>query len=261
MQLSSAGPALTPDEKGLIQGTLNGDAQPQWNIYFSRVRFASTLTGSGPFVYTIAPQTVQAFGYGVGQSATAGGLGTALASDTSLQNAQQTMNSEFVLIRGIGLMIAPWSDPLLAKQLEPQTSVNVTIGPTTYKLGTPTMLPGPGGFVGWGESQVAYPSPLEVAAKGIGGFSNGQAIAGNYLKLPRALVWVPQGAGSTSNLIVTLQSFATATLPANFEGPADRTAEAQSSSFTGTNAWTHPTAANTFVDFVCILDHVPFYTQ
>jgi hypothetical protein len=260
-QLSTSGPALTPDEQSLIQASLNGDPQPQWNIYWSRVRFTSSVSAA-PFVYSIASGVkVGAFSYAQGQSGTSAGLqATATEADTSLQIANQTINSEFALIRGVGIFLGPGSDPVLAKQLDGVVSCTATLGPVTYQFGNPTMLPGPGGFVGMTESQAAYPNPLESYAMRIGGMSNGIALAGNNLKLPRALVWMPSGAGSSSNLVINLTTRAAASIPANFAGAADRPAEPQSATFTGTNPWTHPTAANVYVDYIVVLDHVPFYT-
>jgi hypothetical protein len=259
--LSTSGPALTPDESSLIQGALNGETQPQWNIYWSRVRFTSVVSAA-PFVYSIASGTkVSAFSYAQGQSGSAAGLqANATNADTSLQIANQTINSEYALIRGVGIFLGPGSDPVLAKQLDGVVSVTAVLGPVTYQLGNPSMIPGPGGYVGTTESQAAYPNPLESYAMRIGGFSNGLAMAGNVLKLPRAWVWMPSGSGSASNLVINLTSQASAAIPANFAGAADRPAEPQTVTFTGTNPWTHPTAANVFVDYIVVLDHVPFYT-
>ncbi len=260
-QLSTSGPALTADEQSLIQASLNGDPQPQWNMYWSRVRFTSVVSAA-PFVYSVTSGTkVSAFSYAQGGSGTAAGLqANATAADTSLQIQNQTINSEYACIRGVSVFLGAGSDPLLAKQLDGVVSVNAVLGPVSYQLGNPTMIPSWGGFVGTTESQAAYPNPLEAYTMRIGGMSNGLAMAGNVLKLPRAWVWMPSGAGSASNLVINLTAQATATIPANFAGPGDRAAEPQTTTFTGTNAWTHPTAANVFVDYIVALDHVPFYT-
>jgi hypothetical protein len=95
--------------------------------------------------------------------------------------------------------------------------------------------------------------------------SNGVPIAGNYLKFPRSLLWMPPGAGNASNFFVEFQSQAAVQQPANTQGVADRVAEPQTASFTGTNAWTHPgnvvAGALVYVDYICLLDHVPFYVD
>jgi hypothetical protein len=260
-KLLNYGPPLSDDEQYLIDQALLGAAQPQWNLYWSRVRFVATLTGSGPYIYSIATQTVQAFNYGFGASATVAGLpANATAADTSIQQPMQTINAENVLVRGVGLFLAPGSDPILAKQLDATVSVTVNLGPTKYKLGLPSFLPGPGGLTGFTESMIAQPPPTDAFIREIGGMSNGAPIAGNYLEFPRSLLWMPAGAGNASNFFVELQCQVAATQPVNTEGVADRTAEAQSSTFAGTNAWTHPAVATVFVDYVLLLNHVPFYT-
>lgn len=136
-------PSLTADEVYLIAAAIGGQPQPQYNMYFSRVRFTSTVSTT-PFQYTIASgQKVVAFGYGVGQSAVAGGLPlNATASDTSVQQAGQTINAEFCLIRGVALFIASGSELTLAKQLDPSVNVQLILGSTAYQLGIPTMSPG-----------------------------------------------------------------------------------------------------------------------
>ena len=262
MVATNQGPALSSDEVFLIDQCLKGDAQPQWNFYFSRVRFAVTAVSTTPFQYTIGATTVVAFGYGIGQSATAAGLPlNAVPSDTSLQNAQQTINSEFVLIRGVSIFLLGQSDPLLAKALDPLTSVTLRSGPTTYQLGIPSMSPGWGGMTGTSESNIANPNLYEQFSKGIGGIANGLPIAGNTTKFPRSLVWMPPGKGNAANMTITLANTASATLLSN-ELSADRTAGAAASAYNGApSAWTHPTlaGATVFVDYLVALEHVPFY--
>jgi hypothetical protein len=256
------GPSVTPYERDLIRAAYAGRGIPKWNLYWSHVRFASTLTGSGPYVYSIASgTTVQAFNYASGGSPTAGGLtsSSATEADTSLQQATQTINAENVLIRGCGIFLAPGSDPVLAKQLDGVVSVTVHLGSALYKLGNPQFLPAPGGYTGFSESFVAFPSPFEQYAKLIGGMSNGVPVSGNMLSFPSPLIWMPPGKGDCSNFFIELKAQAAATQPVNTEGAADRAAEAQSSTFSGTNAWTHPTAASVFVDYVVLLNHVPWY--
>ena len=257
-------PSLTADEVYLIAAAIGGQPQPQYNMYFSRVRFTSTVSTT-PFQYTIASgQKVVAFGYGVGQSAVAGGLPlNATASDTSVQQAGQTINAEFCLIRGVALFIASGSELTLAKQLDPSVNVQLILGSTAYQLGIPTMSPGWGGFSGTTESNIVNPNLYEQFSKGIGGFSNGLPVAGNTKSLPRSLLWMPPGKGTASNMNVTLTSTANALLPSN-EISADRAAGAAGATYNGApSAWTHQSAATVaaapFVDFIVCLDHVPFY--
>lgn len=252
LKLASYGPALSADEVFLIDSALAGNSQPQWNFYFSRVRFTTTVSTT-PFVYTIAPQTVSAFNYGVGGSATTAGISTtATAADTSIQNAGQTINSEFVLVRGVSIFINGQSELLLAKALAPVTSVTVKVGPVSYQLGTPDMSPGWGGLTGMSESNIV---PMNITganatyATNFGGFSNGTPMAGNTVSLPRAILWMPPGAGNAANFTCNLQSWASVAQLSNFE----------SGDVTGPPAWTHPAATSVYVDYVVALDHVPFY--
>jgi hypothetical protein len=263
MQIVGA-PSLSADEIYLIASALAGNPQPQYNIYFSRVRFTTTVSTT-PFQYTVtAAQKNIAFGYGQGQSATVGGLeANATTADTSMQNAGQTINSEFCLIRGVSCFIAGGSDLVLAKQLDARTTVTLVLGPTSYQLGTPTMNPGWGGFMGTTESNIVNPNLYEQFSKAIGGFSNGLPVAGNTQKLPRSLLWMPPGKGTASNMNVILYNTVTATLPSNMLS-ADRTVGTAGSTYNGApSAWTHQGASTVsaapFVDFIVALDHVPFY--
>lgn len=258
-QISALTRGLSDDEIFLIDATLSGASQPQWNLYFSRVRFTTTVSTT-PFVYTISAQKVSAFGYGVGQNATAGGLPlNATAADTSIQQAGATINAEYVLVRGVSIFLAPSTDPILAKQLDPVTAVTLFLGPTTYQLGAPSFCPSWGGFAGMSESMSSSPNLYEQFAKNIGGLSNGVPIAGNTQKFPRPIIWTPPGKGTFSNLTVQLQSQVSTIAPAN-TASADRTAGAAGVTYNGAPAaWTHPTAANTFVDYIVVLEHVPFY--
>lgn len=252
LKLASYGPALSADEVFLIDSALAGNSQPQWNIYFSRVRFTTTVSAT-PFVYTIAPQTVNAFNYGVGGSAVTAGLPlNATPADTSLQNAGQTINSEFVLVRGVSIFLEGESDPILAKYLSPVTSVTVKVGPVNYQLGTPDMSPGWGGLTGMSESNIVPSNTTNTNAtyaQHFGGFSNGVPMAGNTVSLPRAILWMPPGAGNAANLTIQLQSWASVTQLSN----------EVSGDIAGPPAWTHPAAASVYVDYLVALDHVPFY--
>jgi hypothetical protein len=257
--VASYGPSLSRDEIFLIDNALAGESQPQWNFYFSRVRFTTTVSAT-PFVYTVGLQTVVAFNYGVGGSAVTAGLPlNATPADTSLQNAGQTINSEYVLIRGVSIFLEAQSDPVLAKALSQVTAVTAAVGPTKYQLGTPDMSPGWGGITGISESNIVNPNLYEQFAKGIGGMSNGAPIAGNTVRLPRAIVWMPPGAGNAANFTVSLQNFATVQQLSN-EVSADRAAGAAGTTYNGApSAWTHPAATSVFVDYLVCLEHVPFY--
>lgn len=261
---TNMGPALSRDELFIIAATLAGHSQPQWNLYFSRVRFAVTAVSTTPFQYTIGATPVVAFSYGQGASATTAGLPlAATAADTSLQNAGQTINAEFVLIRGVSLFLLGQSDPVLAKAIDPLVAVTARFGPTNYQLGIPSMLPAWGGLTGMSESNIVNPNLYEQFAKCIGGMSNGLPMAGNTRSFPRSLVWMPAGKGNTANFSVLLQTAASATLLSNMLS-ADRTAGTAGTTYNGApSAWTHPTlaSATVFVDYLVALDHVPFYLK
>lgn len=258
------GPSLTRDEVFLISETLKGNSQPQWNMYWSRVRFAATSATAQAFV--IAPTTVTAFSYGQGASATAAGLiANATPADTSLQNAFSTINGEYVLIRGLSIFILSNSDPILAKSLGAQVSVTSRFGATTYQHGIPDMSPGWGGITGFSESNIAYPQIDSAFVQLIGGLSNGAPIAGNTVKFPRSLIWMPQGGGNTAAFSVQLQSYNNASMLSNEISPvAARAAGTAGATYNGApEAFTVPTIASNsvFVDYLVALSHVPFYLQ
>jgi hypothetical protein len=261
---SEIGPKVSNDEVFLAANAMKGNSQPKWNLYYSRVRYAVTAVSTTPFQYTIAATSLLAFSYGIGQSATSAGLPLAATeADTSLTNAGQTINAEFVVVRGCSLFLVGQSDPLLAKALYPLISTVATFGSTSYKLGTPDMLPSFGGMSGMSESNICSPNLYEQFAKGIGGLSNGAPIAGNVRTFPRSLIWMPAGKGDSAQFQLKLQSYASATLLSN-QVSADRTAGTAGSTYNGAPAaWTHPTlaSASVYVDFLAVLDHIPYYEK
>jgi hypothetical protein len=246
---------LTRSEAMVAQKVLSGQqSQTKFNAYYSRVRFTTTLAS---LVYTVSKgQNVTAFGYGIGQDmATAGQSGNAATpADTNLTSANQTVSGECLLIRGIGLIVLCGSDAHLVKQSDGQIScqLNLNGGNPVYKLGVPSMLPGPGGFFGRSDAPSVGPSPAEVTNGNIGALSNGMPVASNYFPFEEPIIWRPAGSPDSS-LNVQLRSEYQFATNANY-GLATRSALAGvTSSFTGTNAYTPPTAAATYIDFLVVL--------
>jgi hypothetical protein len=253
--------AFSQYERNIVAAVEAEQQQKIWNVYYSRGRFTTSVSTT-PFVYTVALGTnCTFFGYSIAQTMGAVNLSsvTATPADTSLQQQSQTINGENCLIRGIGVMLLDTSDPAVAKQLIPSVSWKARLSGQDYRLGIATMLPGGGGLLGLSESMSAFPNPFEQYSMRIGGLANGVPQAGGYYPLRNPLVWRNTSKGASTFNVIANAEFAVSTL-ANMAG-ADRVAEPQTTTFSGTNAWTHPTAANTFVDFMVVLDTVPYYVN
>jgi len=228
----------------LLQGQ---QSQTHWNSYYSRVRFACTTITSYSYVVP-AGTSVTAFGYGKGQDMAAGGIsGTrACASDTNITQPNQTSSGESVIIEGISIILLSSSDYNLAKQLDPFVSVTmVTNNTTNYLMGIPSMLPSCGGLYGAGEAWSVSPSLADVVSRNIGALSNGVPHQSNFFPLPEPMVWTPAGQGDSNLGVILNVEHAVGTI-AQFSAPA-RTAT------TGVVAYTPPTAAQTFVDYMVVL--------
>lgn len=252
---------ITPAEKAVIANVIQGAGQTVNGQYYSRVRFTTTV--SLP-TYTIAAnQLKKAFAYSQGADmAPAIGITgtTAQPSDTNLTAPSQTVGGQSILIRGVAIQFLAWSDPIMAKQLDPVTSVALVMNGTqrTY-MGIPSMLPGTSGWYGQAESQVPTPNPLQQFETQIGAFTNGLPHIDNYFRFVEPVVWLSAGKRD-SMLNIELNNYSAVTNVANY-GAATRTAFAETSTFSGTNAFTPLTTAQLFVDFMVILVGVPFQPE
>ena len=227
--------------------------QSKWQSYFSRVRFTSNGGGAGA-PYTITQgKYVTAFGYAQGGDATAGGLPgyQATPADTNLQTANQTVAGEAVAVHGIGIILLSSSDAVLAKTIDPNVSVTLKInGGTSYYMGTPSMVPGPGGLMGYSDSGTVFPDQLSAFGF-VGAMSNGLPHATNYFPFPEPMVWAPAGQGDSNwSLILKLEN--AVSTPAYLAGAA-RAAVAGGATTSGTAAYTPPATSTVFVDYMVVL--------
>jgi hypothetical protein len=243
---------LTANEQGIIAAVVGRNAaQTKWNSYYSKVRFNTTLAS---LTYTVAQgQTVTAFGYGIGQDMAAGGRAgnPATPADTNITAANQTISGESVLIRGIGLLLMSGSDAHLAKQSDGQISVIASLngGNPTYKLGIPTMLPGPGGFYGRSEAASVGPSPAEVVNGNIGALSNGLPSASNYFPFEEPIIWRSAGKPDSAFNVQLRAEYAFST-NVNYAIASRAAIAAVASSFVGVNVYNAPSAAATYLEFM-----------
>lgn len=183
-----------------------------WNKYYSTVRFQFARTGAGPFTWTVAAGTeLRAFGYGLGQDM--GGVGfpsgtsPATLAETNLQQASATLAGEKVRIWGMSCLLTSDSDAFLAKLLFPNLSVQLSLNgdQTVFKLGTPEIIPGGGGFNGFGDSFIQQPPLPDTYVSRSGAMSNGLPHAGNFYPFPQPVIWSPQGE-TDSNLVVKIKA-------------------------------------------------------
>jgi hypothetical protein len=239
---------LTRAQHEQIKRLINGQAvQTKWNSYYSRCRISSTSISS--YSYLVAAGTnVTAFGYGKGQDMAAGGqTGTrATPADTNISQPNQTSSGETVIIEGISIILLSSSDFNLAKQLDQNVSVTIiTNNQTSYLLGIPSMIPACGGLYGAGEAWSVLPSLGDALSRNIGCMSNGIPHQNNFFPLPEAMVWAPAGQGDSQFGVVLNVEHAVGTI-AQFSGTSR-------SATTGVQAYTPPTAAQCFVDYMVVL--------
>lgn len=232
----------------------NQKTQSKWNCYYSRVHIAATsLAGN---VYTVAAgSTFNAFSYGRNGNdmATAGQAGTlSTPCDTNILTANQTIAGESVIIEGIGILALSASDANLLKQLDQQVSVTIkTNGTTDYLLGIPSMVPSPGGLFGSSEAWSVAPSIPDQLSRSVGAMSNGIPHVSNYLPLPEPMLWSSAGHGD-SNFNIQLKVERAVNTIVQF-GAAARTATNVTPAVGPVAAYTPPTAAQTFVDYMIVL--------
>jgi hypothetical protein len=238
----------TAQKKELARHLGSKQTQTKWNSYYSRVRFtADTLAAN---VYSLAAGGyVQAFGYGRNQDMAAAGLAgvRATPADTNILTANQTIAGEMVLIEGVSIIMLAQSDANFAKRLDQTVSVKIkTNGTTEYLLGIPSMVPGCGGLFGSSEAWSVTPSIPDALSRSVGALSNGIPHSSNFMPLPEPMLWSSAGKGDSTFNVELKVEYAAATI-AQF-GSAARSAIADYQ-----QAYTPPTAAQTFVDYMIVL--------
>lgn len=169
-------------------------------VYYSSIRFRAVRTGAGPFTYTVDNSTRKAFVYKEGDVMDAAGFSTgtvATRAETNLTSGgSQTNDNSDVVVWGIGIEVAPNSEPVIAAQLLRQAFVEMSLnGSQRFLLGKIQDFPAAGGLYGVQRSLLT-PQPLaEVAGPLVGFVNNGNPMAGNFWKLPMPFRWNSIGSG------------------------------------------------------------------
>ena len=184
------------------QAAINSQIVRKQKSYYSLVRFPFTVSGSGPYTYTLAANTVsKAFTYGTSETATIAGFDSSFTAT----DAETNMTARFdtggatVMIYGIALHPTEVSDAHLVKLLWANSFVDITLdGVQRYSLlGRPGRIPGGGGLFGAGASYVIPPSTRDQIQFNVGSLSNGVPHIDNYLALTEPLNWMPMGMGDS----------------------------------------------------------------
>ncbi len=179
--------------------------------YWSTVRIAGTVAAN---VLTVAATPRKAFAYQIGQDMTVAGFTatTAEGADTNLLQASQTLDNADVWIWGLAVELCPNSEPELAQRLWRECLVELsTSGTQSIRLGTLGMFPSAGGLYGTGQSYIGQPPTNQRGAPdgGVGALissmSNGNPMAGNFMKFPQPFKWSSIGSNAgDSQLTVTI---------------------------------------------------------
>lgn len=179
--------------------------------YWSTVRIAGTVAGN---VLTVAATTRKAFSYQIGQDMTAAGFTatTAEGAETNLLQASQTLDNADVWIWGLAIELCPNSEPLLAQRLWRECLVELsTSGTQSIRLGTLGMFPSAGSLYGVGQSFIGQPPTNQKGAadggygSNVGSLSNGNPMAGNFMKFPQPFKWSSIGSNAgDSQLTVSI---------------------------------------------------------
>jgi len=249
---------MHPTARKMLAKALSGEARAaKWDIYHSKVRFQSAISGAGPFTYTIAAGTqMLAFGYAkgadMGPAGFVGGGGTPAAGnrtakdcDTNIIKASETNAGEKVVIFGLSIMIDADSEPELVKQWVKNTSVVLSLNGDAliFRLGTVAMIPGAGGLSGNGQSLIALAPNDQGQQPFSGAVNNGEPFVDNFYPLPEPIEWNPAGAND-STLVVKLTTDQVCTFVTSYS--ADRAAAAGGASVQPVAAFAHPVPTNTF---------------
>jgi hypothetical protein len=187
--------------------------------------------GGPPASVTIDTTTRKAFQYAVGNSMAVAGApsaSNATFSDTNLLVQGTTLSNADVWIYGVCLEPLEGSEPVILQALWNDSYLDIsTDGQTSIRIGTPAMFPGAGGLYGRGQSgallppdNTTGPSVTGAANAGpgaeVGFISNGNPMAGNFIRFPQPFKWAGVGTGAadaTLTIGMTLTRALTYTLP------------------------------------------------
>lgn len=181
--------------------------------YYSTIRVLLTRSGASPnFLYTQTSVTTRkCFNYGIGQAMDVAGFtaGTAATSaQTNVLNASTTRDNADVMIWGVACELGETSDPIVAANVWNNSALFMSLsGTDVYQVGRLAQIPGAGGLYGSASSLVATP-PLDSTHDVPAGFlSNGNPMAGNFMRLPQAFWWNAQGSGKKdTSLVMSLET-------------------------------------------------------
>jgi hypothetical protein len=246
--MSNLPSGLSSAQQAAVNAALAGNpTQTKWNSYYSRIRITATSLAAD--VYTVAPGSeFQAFGYSRNGDMTAAGQPgvQATPADTNILTPNQTISGEMILIVGIGIIALTASDANLLKQLDQCTSVKIkTNGTQEYLLGVPSMVPSPGGLFGASEAWSVAPSLADQLSRSVGVISNGLPHISNFFPIPEPMIWASSGQGDSNFNVIYKVERTVNTIP-QF-GSVARAAG------TGVAAYTPPTAAQVFVDYMTVV--------
>lgn len=228
--------------------------QTKWTRYFSKVRIQATAGGAGAGYAPTNGVEVKAFAYGNGADMGIAGIPGQLATyaDTNIITPNTTIAGEALEVHGIGLILLGTSDANFTKASDGFVSAKLRLnGGSDYPLGLPTMIPGPGGFMGSSESLSTIPDQTSQVGITIGALSNGLPHATNYQYFDEPFVWASAGhADSALNVIMKVErSYTTST---NYSA-VTRAAVAPGAGTVGTAVYTSPPATAIFTEWMVVL--------
>lgn len=167
--------------------------------YYSRGRIAGTVSGEN-LVFTKDSLTL--FDYAIGDTlgnakgfTSSSPYDKATRADTNLITKNETNGAEFFFIDGIGIVLEPMSDPILAAKIFSECACSISLEGKDglYQLGLPFFMPGGAGLVGGGlTAQIA--NNLNDPIPRVSGFpSNGFQSPFDYKHLHDCIAWCPKG--------------------------------------------------------------------
>lgn len=240
---------VPPAVRAQIVAAAGADARSVLPVpYWSTVRIGGTVASS---TLTVDTSPRKAFQYAVGQDMTIAGFTSTIAQncDTNLLRAGETLDNADVWMWGLAAELCTNSEPALAARVWRECDVQLSLnGTTAIRLGTLAMFPSAGGLYGVGQSALLEPA-LPTVGQGVDGgtggsfgvLSNGNPMAGNFLKFPQPFKWGAVGKGGADaqlSVIVTPNRAISIALATTRAGG------------TGISPWTQPTTGSqgTFVD-------------
>lgn len=179
--------------------------------YWSTVRLLATRAAGPPVVLTVDTTTRRAFQYSIGSDMQIAGFAAATIAqscDTNLLRNGETLDNSDVWVWGLAAELCPNSEPLLAHLAWRECTVEFSLnGTTSIRLGTLGMFPSGGGLYGTGRSFIQEPAIPQSGGVDGGGvqtgvLSNGNPLAGSFLRFPQPFKWTGVGKGSDSSLSV-----------------------------------------------------------